>query len=194
VGRSSAEDGWGWLFALGVPVLPAQKRNKCARLRALCARQNWGDRANSHPQPLLVRLARLSRTKPRGCPGIRFVRRPYAVREKGTLVQWQHAPKAVPERKDQRRRSLHHRDARLTCAQARGKEAPRIVHLCDCAHPEDREKALLAAAMARRKSVRTPRRWAFPPPPGLTAFRERQAKDLAVNCQHCQRRGGKARR
>jgi hypothetical protein len=36
--------------------------------------------------------------------------------------------------------------------------APRIVHMCDCGHPEDREKALHAAAMARRKSVRTPRR------------------------------------
>jgi len=112
VGRSSAEDGWGWLFALGVPVLPAQKRKNCARLCAPCVRQNWGDRANSHPQPLLIRLARLSGTKPRGCPGIRFVRRPYAVREKGTLVQWQYAAKVVPERKHQRRRSLHHRDAK----------------------------------------------------------------------------------
>jgi len=120
VGRSSAEDGWGWLFALGEPVLPAQKRKNCARLRALYVRQNWGNRANSHTQPLLIRLARLTRTKPRGCPSIRFVRRPYAVREKGMLVQWQHAAKVVPERKDQRRRSLHHRDARLTCAQARG--------------------------------------------------------------------------
>jgi hypothetical protein len=64
-----------------------------------------------------------------------------------------------------------------------GMEAPRIVHLCDCGHPEDREKALLADAMARRKSVSTPRRWAFPPPSWLTAFWERQAKDLAVNCQ-----------
>ena len=85
VGRSSAEDGWGWLFALGVPVLPAQEGKNCARLRAPCVRQNWGDRANSHPQPLLIRLARLSRTKPRGCHGIRFIRRPYAVRGKGNV-------------------------------------------------------------------------------------------------------------
>ena len=85
MGRSSAEDGWGWLFALGVPVLPAQEGKNCARLRAPCVRQNWGDRANSHPQPLLIRLARLSRTKPRGCHGIRFIRRPYAVRGKGNV-------------------------------------------------------------------------------------------------------------
>jgi hypothetical protein len=37
-------------------------------------------------------------------------------------------------------------------------EAPRIGHLCDFGHPADREKALLAAAMARRNGVHTPRR------------------------------------
>ena len=111
-------------FRAGGADFAGVKTKKRARERALCVRQNWGHRAKSCFLPLLIRLARLSRTKPRGCPGIRFVRRPYAVREKGTLVQWQHATKAVPECKDQRRRSLPDGDARLTCAQARGNGGP----------------------------------------------------------------------
>ena len=82
MGRSAAEDGKEWLFALGVPILPAQKPKNGARERALCVRQNWGHRAKSHFLPLLIRLARLSRTKPRGRAYIRRLRRPYAVQKK----------------------------------------------------------------------------------------------------------------
>ena len=83
MGRSAAEDGKKWLFGLGVPILPAQKpKNVRARERALCVRQNWGHRAKSYFLPLLIRLARLSRTKPRGRACIRRLRRPYAVQKK----------------------------------------------------------------------------------------------------------------
>src|SRR5208283_112548 len=44
--------------------------------------QNWGHRAKSHSLPLLIRLARLSRTKPGGRACIRRLRRPYAVQKK----------------------------------------------------------------------------------------------------------------
>ncbi len=83
VGRSAAEDGKEWLFALGVPILPAQKPKNGARVSALfCVRQNWGHRAKSYSLPLLIRLVRLSRTKPRGRACIRRLRRPYAVQKK----------------------------------------------------------------------------------------------------------------
>ncbi len=82
VGRSAAEDGKKQLFGLGVPILPAKNPKMCARERALCVRQNWGHRAKSCFLPLLIRLARLSRTKPRGRACIRRLRRPYAVQKK----------------------------------------------------------------------------------------------------------------
>ena len=169
VGRSSAEDGWGWLFALGVPVLPAQKRKNCARLRAPCVRQNWGDRANSHPQPLLIRLARLSRTKPRGCPGIRFVRRPYAVRGKGNAGAMATCRKgrsrvqrpAPPFLASQRRQAHLHASSR--------KWGPRALSTCAIAGIRRIGKKLCMRPRSRgEKASARPAAVAFPLPPRLS--------------------------
>jgi len=69
-------------FRAGGADFAGVKTKKRARERALCVRQNWGHRAKSHFLPLLIRLARLSRTKPRGRAYIRRLRRPYAVQKK----------------------------------------------------------------------------------------------------------------
>jgi hypothetical protein len=69
-------------FRAGGADFAGVKTKKRARERALCVRQNWGHRAKSHFLPLLIRLARLSRTKPRGRACIRRLRRPYAVQKK----------------------------------------------------------------------------------------------------------------
>jgi hypothetical protein len=54
-----------------------------------------GDRAKSCPLPLPIRLARLSRTKPRGCAGIRSLRRPYVLQKKDPRAMATNASKAV---------------------------------------------------------------------------------------------------
>ena len=66
----------------GADFAGVKTKERRARERALCVRQNWGHRAKSHFLPLLIRLARLSRTKPRGRACIRRLRRPYAVQKK----------------------------------------------------------------------------------------------------------------
>ena len=144
VGRSSAEDGWGWLFALGVPLLPAQEGKKCARLRAPCVRQNWGDRANSHPPAVAdpvgpakphqtegmpwhqVRQAALRGPgkRERGCDG-NMPQRPFPSAKTSAAVP------CITETPGSLARKLAEMEAR------------RIDHLCDCRHPEDREKFCL---------------------------------------------------
>src|SRR5208282_52056 len=66
----------------GADFAGVKTKERRARERALCVRQNWGHRAKSCFLPLLIRLARLSRTKPRGRACIRRLRRPYAVQKK----------------------------------------------------------------------------------------------------------------
>jgi hypothetical protein len=76
-------------FRAGGADFAGVKTKKRARERAHCVRQNWGHRAKSHFLPLLIRLARLSRTKPRGRAYIRRLRRPYAVQKKRFESEWQ---------------------------------------------------------------------------------------------------------
>ena len=66
----------------GADFAGAKTQKWRTRERALCVRQNWGHRAKSYSLPLLIRLVRLSRTKPRGRACIRRLRRPYAVQKK----------------------------------------------------------------------------------------------------------------
>ena len=88
VGRSAAEDGKNSFSGWGCRFCRRKNPKMCARERALCVRQNWGHRAKSCFLPLLIRLARLSRTKPRERACIRCLRRPYALQKEKDRERW----------------------------------------------------------------------------------------------------------
>ena len=132
-------------FRAGGADFAGEKPKNGARERALCVRQNWGHRAKSCFLPLLIRLARLSRTKPRGRACIRRLRRPYAVQKKRIESDGSQPAKAIPRCQAT---SYHHGDGEaLQCPGFSGRRMLRSCALFSW-HERHLEFTPLLAVMA----------------------------------------------